>query len=242
MGLHPHTLLSASTICRPRPLSRIQSGWRGTGASSLASMTASMISPTRRSRQSRSIAAEPASPPEPAEPRGPAGSGCPAPAYPAPFRWPVQAARALARGSPFTPRPCMALPRQPWPVVPRVPCWTALTTSSPMIVSASSASPPNPHDTRTSRVKCRAVLADSGWAARTHEVTAGVSHHADGTGSSRGEDSPGSDPADPLTAKSSPLVPETARTGGLYWRPSDVIAGAEACPWQCIGSRHPYAA
>ena len=31
MGLHPHTLLSASTICRPRPLSRIQSGWRGVG-------------------------------------------------------------------------------------------------------------------------------------------------------------------------------------------------------------------
>ena len=292
MGLHPHTLLSASTICRPRPLSPIQSVWRGVGASSLASMTASMISPARRSRQSRSTAppaaglavpalpagpasarpvpprapaaragsavparpasrAAPASPAEPAsraepvspaEPREPAGSGCPASSYPAPFRWPVQTARALARGSPFAPRSRMALPRQPWPVVPRVPCWTALTTSSPMIVSASSASPPNPHDTRISRVKCRAVLADSGWAARTREVTAGVSHHADGTGSSRGEDGPGSDPADPLTAKSSLLVPETARAGGRGWRPSDVIAGAGACPWQSMGSRHLYAA
>jgi len=36
-------------------------------------------------------------------------------------------------------------------------------------------------------------------------VTAGVSHQADGTGKSRGEDSPGSDPAEPLTAKSSLL-------------------------------------
>ena len=91
-------------------------------------------------------------------------------------------------------------------------------------------------------MKCRAVPADSGWAARTREVTAGVSHHADGTGSSRGEENPGSDPADPLTAKSSPLVPETARTEGLYWRPSDVIAGAKACPGQYFAFRHPYAA
>ena len=52
-------------------------------------------------------------------------------------------------------------------------------------------------------MKCRAVLADSGCAASTRHVTAGVSHQADGTGKSRGEDSLGSDPAEPLTAKSS---------------------------------------
>jgi hypothetical protein len=52
MGLQPHTVLSAFTICRPRPLSRTQSGWRGVGASSLPSMTASMTSLTRLSRHS----------------------------------------------------------------------------------------------------------------------------------------------------------------------------------------------
>src|ERR1700761_5204717 len=84
----------------------------------------------------------------------------------------------------------------------RQPCCTALTTSSPMIVSASSSRRPKPQDNRTSRVKWRAARADSGDAARTHEVTAGVSHQADGTGSSRGELKPGSDSAVPLTANS----------------------------------------
>src|SRR5947209_6413123 len=107
-----------------------------------------------------------------------------------------------------------------------------------MIVSASSASWPKPQETRTSRVKWRAVPADSGCAASTHEVTAGVSHQAEGTGKSRGADSPGSDPAEPLTAKSSPLVPETARTRGPVGGPCEVIAGADACPVQWIGTRH----
>ena len=48
----------------------------------------------------------------------------------------------------------------------------------------------------------RAARADSGEAASTQEVTAGVSHQVDGTDRSRGELKPGSESAEPLTAKS----------------------------------------
>jgi hypothetical protein len=184
MGLQPHTVLRACTICRPRPLSRTQSGWRGVGASSLASMTASMTSLVRLSRHSLRT------------------SGSPRPS-------PGLDQASQARGCVRT--------FEPWfghAVRGTVPCWTAFTTSSPMIVSASSTSSPKPQDWRISRVKWRAARADSAEAASTQEVTAGVSHHADGTGRSRGESKPGSESAEPLTAKSSPLVPERSRTRG----------------------------
>ena len=105
-------------------------------------------------------------------------------------------ARGWARTfDPWSGHPCC-------PLYGRVPCWTAFTTSSPMIVSASSTSSPKPQDCRISRVKWRAARADSAEAVSTQEVTAGVSHHADGTGRSRGELKPGSESAEPLTAKS----------------------------------------
>src|SRR5258708_959323 len=110
------------------------------------------------------------------------------------------------------------------------------------MVSASSTSRAKPHELRISRVKCRAVPADSGTEARTREVTAGVSHQADGTGSSRGEHNPGSDPAEPLTAKSSPLVLETARTRATARGSCELIARAEPCPPQCSGLRPHYGA
>ena len=88
IGLHPHTLLSASTICSPRPLSLAQSGCRGAGASSLASMTASMTSPARRSRHSLSTA--PAADPGG---RGIPALGKPALAFAASARWLAQADR-----------------------------------------------------------------------------------------------------------------------------------------------------
>jgi hypothetical protein len=129
MGLHPHTLLSACTICSPRPLSVTQSGCRGAGASSLASMTASMTSPVRGSRHSRStpLSAAPdgraPDSPAPAVPAAfSAGSGVTALRFPVSVRWLAQADRARARGYPFVPRECGALPRRPWPAVPRVPC------------------------------------------------------------------------------------------------------------------------
>jgi hypothetical protein len=187
MGLQPHTVLSASTICRPRPLSRAQSGWRGVGASSLASMTASMTSLARLSRHSLRM------------------SGSVRPSW---LGWLDQALQARGWGWTFG----------PWSGHPgvrgTVPCWTALTTSSPMIVSASSTSSLKPQACRISRVKWRAARADPGEAASTQEVTAGVSHHADGTGRSRGELKPGSESAVPLTANWSPLVPERSRTRG----------------------------
>src|SRR5215469_11298356 len=50
-GLQPHTSLSASTICRPRPASSSRSGILSTGALSDGSSTAHMTSPVRRSRR-----------------------------------------------------------------------------------------------------------------------------------------------------------------------------------------------
>ena len=48
-GLQPHTSLSASTICRPRPASSVRSGTLSTGARSDGSSTAHMTSPVLRS-------------------------------------------------------------------------------------------------------------------------------------------------------------------------------------------------
>src|SRR5690349_2392417 len=67
-----------------------------------------------------------------------------------------------------------------------VPCRTALTTSSSTIISASSASASSPQQVSISRTNRRAVLASSGRALSARVVTAGVSHQAEGTGSSRG--------------------------------------------------------
>src|ERR1700746_3891157 len=68
----------------------------------------------------------------------------------------------------------------------RVPCRTALTTSSSTIISASSASASRPQQVSISRTNRRAVLASSGRTLSARVVTAGVSHQAEGTGSSRG--------------------------------------------------------
>ena len=68
----------------------------------------------------------------------------------------------------------------------RRPCRTALTTSSPIITSASSASSPRPQQASSSLTNCRAVLASSGTGLSGRLVIAGVSHQAEGTGSNRG--------------------------------------------------------
>ena len=93
----------------------------------------------------------------------------------------------------------------------RVPCRTALTTSSSTIISASSASASRPQQVSISRTKWRAVLASSGRALSARVVTAGVSHQAEGTGSSRGMPSLTAGHPMLTSSSSSPLPVATLR-------------------------------
>src|SRR5215467_6992363 len=64
----------------------------------------------------------------------------------------------------------------------RSPCRTAFTTSSAMMISASSLRYPRPQQVSSSRTNWRAVLASSGTGLSGRLVTEGVSHQAEGTG------------------------------------------------------------
>jgi signal recognition particle receptor subunit beta len=66
------------------------------------------------------------------------------------------------------------------------PCLTALTTSSPMISSASSDRSGKPQQVRISRTNWRALRMSSGCGDNDLVVTAGVSHQAEGTGNNLG--------------------------------------------------------
>jgi signal recognition particle receptor subunit beta len=68
----------------------------------------------------------------------------------------------------------------------RNPCLMALTTSSAVIISASSDRSGSPQAASISRTNWRALRMSSGCGVNGLLVTAGVSHHADGTGKSLG--------------------------------------------------------
>src|SRR5579864_4954281 len=70
----------------------------------------------------------------------------------------------------------------------RIPCLTALPTSSAMISSASSERYASPQQVRSSLTNCLAVLASSATGRRGRLVIAGVSHHAEGTDRNWGGD------------------------------------------------------
>jgi hypothetical protein len=122
-GLHPHTSLSTSTICRPRPDCAAPSGALSTGIVSLGSSTAQITSPARRRRRRRR------------------------------FSWP-------------------GLPS----LADRAPCVMAFATSSPTMISASSASDGRPQSCNVSRVRRRAAAADRGYRVSGQPATGGASH------------------------------------------------------------------
>src|SRR5437660_692853 len=111
--------------------------------------------------------------------------------------------------STVSPEPCPPEPLRLRPA--RVPCRTALTTSSSTIISASSDRASRPQQVSISRTKRRAVLASSGRALSARVVTAGVSHQADGTGSSRGMLSATAGQGMLTSSSSSPLPVATLR-------------------------------